>query len=102
MKNTLKVIPKMAGFASPRLGIRFQLGRGPNNLVIIRPDGTRFLTYVELADRLEDADRRAEEQAQLVQAERQRAEEQAQLVQTERERADRMAARLRELGIEPD
>ena len=43
----LKVIPKMDGFVSPRLGIRFEPG-GTNNLVIIRPDGTRFLTYVEL------------------------------------------------------
>ncbi len=74
-------IPNMAGFVSPRLGIRFEPGEGPNNLVIIRPDGQRFLSYLELMDRLEEADRRAEVQAQL---------------------AARYAARLRELGIEPD
>ncbi len=99
--NALKAIPKMAGFVSPRLGIRFEPS-GPNHLVIIRPDGKRFLTYVELSVGVETEGRRAEEQAQLAQAERRRAEEQAQLAQAERQRADRMAARLRELGIEPD
>jgi Uma2 family endonuclease len=78
---------KIDGFVSPRLGIRLE-PRGPNNLVIIRPDGQRFLTYVELMTQFEAANRRAEEQEKLVQAERQRAE--------------RLAARLRELGIEPD
>jgi hypothetical protein len=46
------------------------------------------MTYVELIERLEAADRLAQEQAQ-------RAE-------TERNRADRLAARLRELGIDPE
>jgi Uma2 family endonuclease len=114
-KKALKAIPKMDGFASPRLGIRFE-PEGPNNLVIIRPDGRRFLTYVELSERLETEGRRAEEQAQLAEAERRRAEEQSQLAEAERrraeeqsqlalverQRADRMAARLRELGLEPD
>jgi Uma2 family endonuclease len=81
-------IPDMAGFVSPKVGIRFEPGEGPNSLVIIRPDGQRFSSYVELMDRLEEADRRAKEQAQVA--------------ETERQRADRMAARLRELGIEPD
>jgi Uma2 family endonuclease len=105
----LEEIPEMAGFVSPRLGIRFEPGEGPNNLTIVGPGDKRFLTYVELVERLEFADQRAqaerqraEEQAQLAQAERQRAEEQAQLAQAERQRADRLAARLRELGIEPD
>ena len=89
VNKKLKAIPrtKIDGFVSPRLGIRFE-PRGPNNLVIIRPDGQRFLTYVELMAHFEAASRRAEEQEKLVQAERQR--------------ADRLAARLRELGIEPD
>ena len=87
-ERALKAIPKMDGFVSPRLGIRFEPGEGPNNLVIVRPDGQRFLTNVELIQRLKAADERAE-------AERQRADEQAQ-------RAARLAARLRELGIEPD
>jgi Uma2 family endonuclease len=105
----LQKIPAMAGFRSPRLGIRFEPGEGPNSLIIVGPDGKRFLTHVELVERLEFADQlvqaerqRTEEQAQLVQAERQRAEEQAQRAEAERQRADRLAARLRELGVEPD
>ena len=107
--QVLEEIPDMAGFVSPRLGIRFEPGDGPNNLVIVRPDGQRFLSYVELMDRFESADelalaerQRADEQAQLALAERQRADEQTQLALAERQRAEQMAARLRELGIEPD
>ncbi len=63
-KKRLKVIPKMYGFVSPRLGIRFEPGEGPNNLVIIRPDGQRFLTYVEQDQRSEAESQRADEQTQ--------------------------------------
>jgi Uma2 family endonuclease len=72
---------KMAGFVSPRLRIRFEPGEGPDNLVIIRPDGNPFLTYVQLMEQFE--------------AERTRAE-------AERQRADRYLAKLRELGVEPE
>ncbi len=44
----LKKIRRMAGFVSPRLGIRFEPGPGPDNLTIIHPDGARFLTFHEL------------------------------------------------------
>jgi Uma2 family endonuclease len=119
----LEEISEMAGFTSPRLGIRFEPGGGPNNLVILRPDGQRFLTYLEVMDRLQFADnraqaerQRADEQTQAAEAERQRADaerqradEQSQVADAERQRADeqsqvaaRLAARLRELGINPD
>jgi hypothetical protein len=78
----------MAGFVSPRLGIRFEPGEGPNNLKIIGPGEQPFATYLELASQRE--------------AERLRADSQAQLAQAERLRAEQMAARLRELGIEPE
>jgi hypothetical protein len=60
--------------------------------------------------RLADAERRrADEQARLADAERRRAdeerrhaEEQARLADVERQRAERLAARLRELGIDPE
>jgi Uma2 family endonuclease len=112
----LEEVPEMAGFVSPLLSIRFASSEGPNNLQIIGPDGKRFMTYVELIERLETADRhaeeqtriaqaehqRAEEQARLAQAEHQRAEEQARLAQAEHQRADQLAARLRELGADLD
>jgi Uma2 family endonuclease len=114
--HILQEIPDMSGWTSPRLGIRFEPGDGPDNLAIIRPDGQRFLTFVELSQRAESAEeladaerQRADEQARLADAERQRADEQARLADAERQRADeqaqvaaRLAARLRELGIDPD
>jgi len=94
----LKKIRRMAGFVSPRLGIKFDPGEGPDDLRIFGPDGKKFLTYAELfqqskADqrraaeerqRAQDADQRAEQQARVAEAERQRAEE-------ERERAEQQA-----------
>jgi Uma2 family endonuclease len=77
--GALRAIPQMQGWVSPRLGVRFELTG--NHLDLYSPDGWRFRTDVELAD---DLDR-----------ERQRAEE-------ERQRAERLAARLRELGIDPE
>ena len=86
--DRLEEIPEMAGFVSPRIGLRFDPGEGPDNLRIYGPDGTRFLTFAEWVEKskadqrhAEDADRRAED------AER---------------RAERLAARLRELGVEPE
>jgi Uma2 family endonuclease len=84
----LEEIPDMNGYVSPRLGIRFQPGEGPNNLTIIGPDGEPFATHQQLADRAE--------------AERQRAEAERQRAEAERQRAERLAAKLRELGIEPE
>ncbi len=59
-----------------------------NDLHLIRPDGERFLSYVELEQQ------RTHEQAERkrMQLERDRAEQ----------RADALAAKLRELGIDPD
>ena len=93
--NILEEIPKMAGFESPRLKIRFEPGEGPNNLKIIGPDGEPFLTYAEVVKQRKADRQRADEQSQRADEQSQRADEQTQ-------RADRLAARLRELGIEPD
>jgi Uma2 family endonuclease len=84
----LDYIAEMSGFTSPRLGVRFEPGEGPNNLKLFAPDGRPFLTYLELFE-----DREA--QRRLAESERQRAE-------SERQRADRLAARLREMGIDPE
>jgi Uma2 family endonuclease len=84
----LEEVSRIAGFESPRLKVRFEPGQGPDNLKIIGPDGEPFLPYAEVVKQRKVDRRRAEEQTQ-------RAEEQTQ-------RANRLAARLRELGIEPD
>ncbi len=61
----LEVLDEADDWTSPRLGIRFVLTA--DILEVYYPDGRRFLTTVEIADR-----------------------------------ADRLAARLRELGVDPD
>ena len=84
----LEEIAQMNGYVSRRLGIRFEPGEGPNNLTIIGSDGERFATHQELKERAQAAQERA-------QATQERA-------QAEQERAERLAARLRELGIESE
>ena len=85
-KGQLAPIAGMDGWISPRLGIRFSLEG--MNLVLYRPDGRRFETFLELEQRAE--------------TERQRAETAQQRLEAERQRAERLAAQLRALGIEPD
>jgi Uma2 family endonuclease len=88
VNDILEEIPDMAGFQSPRLKIRFEPGEGPDNLKIIGPDGEPFRTYAELVKQRN--------------ADRLRADEKARLAEEQTQRADRLAARLRELGIETD
>jgi len=114
--DQLVKISRMAGFVSPRLGIRFEPGEGTDNLKIFGPDGTRFLTFTEWVEKSKADARRAEAERERAESERRRAEaadqraqtadqralEQTQIAVAETERAERLAARLRELGIEPE
>jgi Uma2 family endonuclease len=86
-----EILP-MSGHISPKLGIRFELRE---DLTIYRPDGRPFETYLEIA-------RQRNASEQIAETERQRAENERQRAETERQRADRLAARLRELGLDPD
>ncbi|HYH63607.1 MAG TPA: Uma2 family endonuclease [Urbifossiella sp.] len=79
-------LPELHGFVSPRLGIRFEVVGG--DVKVYGPDGRPFLAPAEIAAERAAAERAAEE-------ERQRATE-------ERDRAARLAAKLRELGVDPD
>ena len=92
---------------SPRLGIRFDLTQA--DLTIYRPDGQRFLNFVELEQRAEQEyqraeqeTQRAEQESQRAEQESQRAEQESQRAEQESQRAERLAARLRELGENPD
>jgi Uma2 family endonuclease len=67
----LDSIENMSEWVSPRLGIRFAMAE---ELQLYRPDGTLFLSFDEVSERLERAE----------------------------ERADRLAAKLREMGIDPE
>lgn len=88
----LTPISQMEGWVSLRTGVRFNLEG--SELILTRPDGRRFETFVELAKRAAAE----EEQAGV---ERQRAETERQRAEAERQRAERLAERLRALGIDP-
>jgi len=85
-EGTFEPVDDPHDWVSPRLGIRFQWDE--EILTLLRPDGQPFSTLIEERQRADQAEQQAE-------AERQRAEQ-------ERERADRLAARLRELGLDPE
>ena len=113
-EGRLASITEMGGWVSPRLGIRFSLEG--MDLVLYRPDGRRFETFLELEQRAETAQQRLETERQRAEtaqqhleterqraeAERQRAEAERQRAEAERQRAERLAEQLRALGIEPD
>lgn len=105
--DRLKPIDELDDWVSPKLGIRFDLSG--DELVIHGPDGRPFLTYVELASERDQAQLQwAEAERQLAQVERRRTEAERRRTEAERqrdaerERAERLAARLRELGIDPE
>ncbi len=85
-EGRLDVIDQMLDWVSPRLGIKFNmLG---TELQLFRPDGEKFATYVELAT-FREQEKLAKEQAQ-------------QQLEQEKVRSQQLAAKLRELGINPD
>jgi Uma2 family endonuclease len=98
----LESIERMEGFVSPRLGIRFEPGEGPDNLIIRDPEGNPFVTPLEQTEMLRAEQRRLLEANQHLQQERQRADGERLRADGERLRAERLAAKLRELGVEPD
>ena len=114
IEGDLEVIEPMEGWISPRLGVRFELGE--DGLEIYRPNGEKFLSYAELeAERLLDRQRlqqesqRAEQESQRAEQESQRAEQESQRAEQADQRAEqanqiaqRLAAKLRELNIDPD
>lgn len=78
-EDQLDEVPDANGFVSPRLGIRFDTsGR---ELAIYRPNGERFLTFLELGQQAEQARQQADQA---------------------RQEADRLRAMLRAAGIDPD
>ncbi|WP_088242779.1 Uma2 family endonuclease [Calothrix rhizosoleniae] len=89
----LQPVNEMSGWESPRLGIRFQLS--DDKLHIYRPDGERFLTYVELDQQRQQAEARAQQERQRAEIERQRAEQAEAELQA-------LRSLLQERGINPE
>jgi Uma2 family endonuclease len=88
----LEIIDPIENWVSPRLGIRFVVTA--ETWEIYRPDGARFLTYVELGQRLEQTSQQLEQTSQQL-------EQTSQQLEVSQAKADRLAAKLRELGIDP-
>ena len=106
-------VSSMEGFKSPRLGITFAM---PDDVEILYPGGSRFLTFVEFGllqketareareekRRAEKERKRADQEKHRAEQEKQRAEQEKQLKEAEHFRAEKLAAKLRELGVDPD
>jgi Uma2 family endonuclease len=93
MDGRFRAILPLRDYKSPRLGIRFDLTG--DEMVVHGPDGQRFLTFLEIGQRQRSAELAAAEANA-------RAEQSRREIEAVREKADRLAARLRELGVDPD
>jgi Uma2 family endonuclease len=84
--SELAEIQQIIGWVSPRLGIRFELS--DEELQIYRPDGEKFLNYLEL-DQLRQQEKQRAEQAEIM---------------AEQAQAELLALRtlLQERGINPE
>jgi Uma2 family endonuclease len=106
-EDGLDAIALMENWASPRLGIRFDLSG--SQLQIYRLDGTRFFSYVEICQLLEEERQQTAQERQRaelaetsLEEERQRAELAETALEEERRRSQILVERLREMGINPD
>jgi Uma2 family endonuclease len=85
-------IQQISDWISPRLQVRFiwQVGR---ELALYRPDGERFLSFLELEQRLVRERQRAEQERQRAEQQQQRAEQEQQRAEQERQRAEQQQQR---------
>jgi Uma2 family endonuclease len=109
----LEVIDPIDNWVSPLLGIRFVVT--PDTLEIYRPDGSRFLTYVELGQQLSKTTQQLDETTQQLDETTQQLGETTQQLgettqqlgettlelETARSKAQRLEAQLRALGVDP-
>ncbi|MGJ0604521.1 Uma2 family endonuclease [Cylindrospermopsis raciborskii] len=85
--NSFKEIENFTTWTSPRLKIRFDMSQ--DELVIYYPDGSKFLSPVELSNYAEQETQRAERERLLKEQETQRAERERLLKEQETQRAER-------------
>jgi Uma2 family endonuclease len=103
----LRPIGAMHGWVSPRLGIRFDTSG--EELQIFAPDGQPFVSFTTLKQQRQQAEQEREAERTSRRQAEQRAAQAEQERETERtarelaeQRAAQLAARLRELGIDPE
>jgi Uma2 family endonuclease len=88
------------GFVSPRLGVRFHFLRG--EVTLYGPNGEPFRNPAQIAAERDRERQRAEQEKQRADEETRQKEAERQRAQQEKQRAEKLAAKLRELGVDPD
>lgn len=96
----LAPVEEVGAFVSPRLGIRYE--PAGDAISLVGPDGKRFLNALELGEARDLLSRQVEEERGRVEHEQRRAEEEKKRAEEEKKRADKLAAKLRELGLDPN
>lgn len=96
----LQLVPEWEGFASPRLGIRFERPAGA--LRVLGPDGSPFTDLATERARAALAAKSAEQEKTRAEQEKTRAEQEKTRAEKQQQRADALAARLRAMGVDPD
>jgi Uma2 family endonuclease len=99
-EGKLTQVDQIDGHVSPRLGVRFLLRRG--ELTLFDATGRPFRSPDQLVAEREEAERAAAEERARLEEQTRRATAEAERAEQEKERAERLAARLRELGVDPD
>jgi Uma2 family endonuclease len=93
-------IETIGSWISPRLGVRFEMAS--DGLHLYRPDGEPFKTFIEVQRERRDQEKRASalsEEAELLAHQR---DEERQRAQSHQRREQAFAAKLREMGIDPE
>ncbi len=93
-------VDDLTNFVSPRLGIRFDTTGG--ELVIFGPTGERFLTFDELSRRAAEAEKALRQETRRADTQKRRADTQKRRADHADARAEVLAAKLRELGLDPE
>jgi Uma2 family endonuclease len=93
-------VEEMNGHVSPRLGVRFELVKGA--VRVVGPDGRVFRKPDEIAKELADVRTRAEQESQRAAQAAARADEETKRAEEAEQKAARLAAKLRELGLDPE
>ncbi len=95
--GTLQGIGNIAGWVSPRLGVRFELG---DELEVYTPNNRLFLSPLEIAQRAERLELETNQAKLETQQERDRADAAEQKLLAQSKENETLKAKLRELGIE--
>jgi Uma2 family endonuclease len=106
-EDRLDIIPSITSWVSPRLGIRFE--PSGDKFEIYRPDNSRFFSYLEISQILEQKEQQLEQKEQQLEQQKQQLEQKEQQLDEVQQRAEEsetrsrlFAEKLRSMGINPD